>query len=131
MIAGSLLQRLGSTASRDGPGTLLASTAGIARLTKAAAGLEPILITQIRDFDAERGTFVLDERQARKRRDWTNAEEPRPSAIRVVPTPLDAVVNDAMREWLQRNGLTRGAIEAVGRSLDRLQVLDQVGLLLV
>ncbi len=104
-----------------------------AQLAPSAASSEPILIAQIRDFDAERGTFVLDQRQARKRPDWTYAEEPRPSAIRVVPTPrdadrapvvvrlssdlvpglreharssggtLDAVVNAAMREWLQRH----------------------------
>jgi len=95
---------------------------------------EPILIAQIRDFDDERRAFTLDDRQARKQPDWSYAEEPRPSATRVVATPcdvnrapvvvrlssdlvpqlrahaqsagstMDAVVNDAMREWLERIG---------------------------
>jgi NADH:ubiquinone oxidoreductase subunit F (NADH-binding) len=98
----------------------------------AVASAEPILIAQIRDFDSDAGTFTLDERQARKQPDWSYAEEPRPSAIRVVPIPcdldrapvlvrlssdlvpllreqarssgrtLDVVVDDAMREWLNR-----------------------------
>jgi NADH:ubiquinone oxidoreductase subunit F (NADH-binding) len=97
-----------------------------------AGSSEPIVIAQIRDFDAERGVFVLDERQARKQPDWSYAEEPRPSATRVVPTPrdadrapvvvrlssdlvpllrerarsagssLDVVVNDALREWSEQ-----------------------------
>jgi hypothetical protein len=97
-----------------------------------AASSEPILIAAIRDFDAERGVFLLDQRQARKQPDWSYADEPRPSAIRVAPTPrdvdrapvvvrltsdlvpllserarstgktLDVLVNDAMREWLER-----------------------------
>ena len=97
-----------------------------------ASSSEPILIAQICDFDAERGVFLVDQRQARKQPDWSYAEEPRPSAIRVVSTPrdvdrapvvvrlssdlvpllserarsagrtLDVLVNDAMREWLEQ-----------------------------
>jgi NADH:ubiquinone oxidoreductase subunit F (NADH-binding) len=96
-----------------------------------AGSSEPIMIAQIRDFDAERGVFLLDQRQARKQPDWSYAEEPRPSAIRVAPAPrdadrapvvvrlssdlvpllserarsagrtLDVLVNDTMREWLE------------------------------
>ena len=103
-----------------------------AHLAEATSGAEPILIAQIRDFDRERGVFVLDERQARKQPDWTYAEEPRPSATRVATTPrdadrapvvvrlsselvpalreraqssghtLDQIVNDALEEWLAR-----------------------------
>jgi NADH:ubiquinone oxidoreductase subunit F (NADH-binding) len=99
---------------------------------RLAGAAEPILIAPIRDFDSERSVFVLDARQSRKQPDWSYAEEPRPSAIRVVPTPrdadrapvvvrlasdlvpllgdrarsagrtVDALVNDAMREWLEQ-----------------------------
>ena len=99
-----------------------------------AASSEPILIAQIRDFDAERGVFLLDLRQALKQPDWSYADEPRPSAIRVAPTPrdadrapvvvrlssdlvpllgerassagltLDVLVNDALRGWLEQTG---------------------------
>jgi hypothetical protein len=103
-----------------------------AQLVAPGSG-EPIPIAQIRDFDSERGAFVLDERQARKQPDWSYAEEPRPSATRVASTPrdaarapavvrlsnelvpdlrerarasghtLDELVNEAMREWLEKN----------------------------
>jgi NADH:ubiquinone oxidoreductase subunit F (NADH-binding) len=96
------------------------------------ATAEPILIAQIEDFDADRGDFSLDSRQALKRPDWTYAEDLRPSAVRIVTTPRDAerapivvrlesdlasrmrervrpagqtmdgLVNEVLREWLDR-----------------------------
>ncbi|MCK6586648.1 MAG: SLBB domain-containing protein [Polyangiaceae bacterium] len=103
-----------------------------AQLASPGAPTEPVQIPKFIDFIEETGTFVLDERQARKRPDWTYEEPeaavpsvPRtrppadldraPVAVRLSPDvvaaltaqaektgqPLDKVVNEALRAWLQ------------------------------
>jgi NADH-quinone oxidoreductase subunit F len=91
------------------------------QLANPARPSQPFLLPKMIDFDEASGTFVYDERQARKRPDWTfepPAPPPAEARFSPVPAPLDAAPVTVR--------LAPDVIAALGRYFDGAQLpLDE------